>query len=524
MNSNKQRAVNTVLQLFVCVILDKNAILCYSNCIPLFILLKGAIIMLKEEMKRLICDSVIRHSDIYTAASDDIWDHPEMNFHEDYSAGVIRSILLNNGFSLTENLGGMPNAFRAEYGSGRPVIAYLGEFDALSALSQKAGCAVKEPITPGAPGHGCGHNLLGIGALGAAIAVKEMIAAGKLSGTVVYFGTPAEETGSAKTFLARDGFFEGIDAMLTWHPWDYTGIWPGGSLANVKMVFRFKGQSAHAAGSPELGRSALDALELMNVGVQFLREHVPEDTRIHYAITNSGGASPNVVQASAEAVYLVRSPRLGDLDGIKQRVIDCARGAAIMTGTSMEMEFIKGCSNILPNTTMEELLVQSMHDIGVPQYDEEELALASSLHDALESPEKTLSKISRLCSAKERAKLLAHQGEPIYTFIAPHTPTDSPLITVSTDSGDASWCAPTSQISVAAWAADTPAHTWQVVAIGKSSIAHKAMLFAAKAIGMAGAQLMADPALLQAAKEEFFSRTADTPYVCPIPKEIHPAY
>ena len=480
--------------------------------------------MNNERLFHAVCASVDAHAQAYTAASDAIWDHPEVNFHEDYSAEVIRTILEENGFAVNDRLGGMPNAFRAEFGSGKPVIAYLGEFDALSALSQKAGCAQKEPLTAGAPGHGCGHNLLGVGALGAAIAVKEMIARGELSGTVVYFGTPAEETGSAKTFLARDGFFEGIDAMLTWHPWDYNGIWPGSSLANVKMIFRFKGQSAHAAGSPELGRSALDALELMNVGVQFLREHVPDDTRIHYAITNAGGASPNVVQASAEAVYLVRSPRLADLEGIKQRVIDCARGAAIMTGTTMEMEFVKGCSNILPNTTMEEMLVANMHALGAPQYDEEELALAKSLHDALESPEKTLTKISRLCSAKVRSEVLAHQGEAMYAFIAPHTPTDSPLITVSTDAGDASWCAPTSQISAAAWAADTPAHTWQVVSIGKSSIAHKAMLFAAKVIGLTGAQLMADSEKLAQAQAEFAGRTAATPYICPIPKGITPTY
>jgi len=480
--------------------------------------------MLKNEMKQFILASIDANSSLYTAASDAIWDHPETNFHEDYSSGVIRKLLLDNGFSITDRLGGMPNAFRAEFGSGRPVIAYLGEFDALSALSQKAGCAAKEPLIPGAPGHGCGHNLLGVGAAAATIAVKELIASGQLSGTVVYFGTPAEETGSAKTFLARDGFFDGLDAILTWHPWDYNGVWPGGSLANVKMIFRFKGQSAHAAGSPELGRSALDALELMNVGVQFLREHVPEDTRIHYAITDAGGASPNVVQARAEAVYLVRSQRLADLEGIKNRVIDCARGAAIMTGTTMEMEFVKGCSNVLPNTTMEETLVACMHEIGVPQYDEEELALAKSLHDALESPEKTLAKISRLCSAKARREVMAHQGEAMYAFIAPHTPTDTPLVTISTDAGDASWCAPTSQISAAAWAADTPAHTWQAVAIGKSSIAHKAMLFAGKTIALAGAMLMDDSALLAAAKEEFASRTAAAPYICPIPKDVSPRY
>ena len=477
-----------------------------------------------QHLKHAVLASIDAHADTYTEASDAIWEHPEVNFHEDFSASVIRDYLRQHGFSITDNLGGLPNAFRAEYGSGRPVIAYLGEFDALSALSQKAGCAVKDPIVPGSPGHGCGHNLLGVGAMAAAIAVKELIECGELSGTVVYFGTPAEETGSAKTFLARDGFFEGIDAMLTWHPWDYTGIWPGGSLANVKMIFRFKGQSAHAAGSPELGRSALDALELMNVGVQFLREHVPDDTRIHYAITNAGGASPNVVQASAEAVYLVRSPRLADLEGIKQRVIDCARGAAIMTGTTMEMEFVKGCSNILPNTTMEETLVACMYEIGIPQYDEQELELARALHNALESPEKTLAKITRLCSGKTRSEVMAHQGDPIYAFIAPHTPTDTPIITVSTDAGDASWCAPTSQISAAAWAADTPAHTWQVVAIGKSSIAHKAMLFAAKSIGLAGAMLMADSGLLCQAQAEFRDRTAASPYVCPIPKGISPKY
>ena len=473
-------------------------------------------------LQHAVCASVDAHAQTYTAASDAIWEHPEVNFHEDASAGILRALLLQNGFSVTDRLDGMPNAFRAEYGSGRPVLAFLGEFDALSAMSQKAGCAVREPVTPGAPGHGCGHNLLGVGSLAAAVAVKETIAAGLLSGTVVYFGCPAEETGSAKTFLARDGFFDGLDAILSWHPWDYNGIWPGGSLANVKMIFRFTGQSAHAAGSPELGRSALDALELMNVGVQFLREHVPEDTRIHYAITDAGGLSPNVVQARAEAVYLVRSQRLADLEGIKQRVIDCARGAAIMTGTTMEMEFVKGCSNILPNTAMEEVLISSMQTVGAPGYTQTELALARSLHDSLEAPERTLAKLSRLCASDVRERVMAHQGEPIYSFIAPHTPTDAPIVTISTDAGDASWCAPTSQLSAAAWAADTPAHSWQAVAIVKSSIAHKAMLFAAKSLALSAARLMDEPETLSRARLEFLARTKDHPYVCPIPADVQP--
>ncbi|MDO5378100.1 MAG: amidohydrolase [Clostridia bacterium] len=475
-----------------------------------------------ESMKRAVSASVEAHAGAYTALSDAIWDHPEVNFHEDFAAAQLIAALREHGFAVTERLNRLPNAFRAEYGCGAPVIAFLGEFDALSAMSQRAFCAVREAETPGAPGHGCGHNLLGVGSLGAAIAVKELIESGELSGTVVYFGCPAEETGSAKTFLARDGFFDGLDAIFSWHPWDYNGIWPGGSLANVKMIFRFKGQSAHAAGSPELGRSALDALELMNVGVQFLREHVPEDTRIHYAITDAGGASPNVVQARAEAVYLVRSPRLADLEGIKQRVIDCARGAAIMTGTQMEMEFVKACSNVLPNTALEEVLVESMRAVGAPRYTPEELALASALHRSLESPEQTLSKISRLCDSDTRAQVLAHQGEAMYTFIAPHTPTDSPLVTISTDVGDASWCAPTSQMSAAAWAADTPAHSWQVVAIGKSTIAHKATLFAAQTLALSAARLMQDGALLARAQREFALRTKDHPYLCPIPKDILP--
>ena len=474
------------------------------------------------DIKSAVLASIAAHADACAAASDAIWEHPEVNFHEDFAAETLIRMLRENGFAVETKLCGLPNAFRAQYGSGKPVIAYLGEFDALSTLSQKAGCAVREPVQSGAPGHGCGHNLLGVGALSAAIAVKELIEAGQLSGTVVYLGCPAEETASAKAFLARDGGFSGIDAMLTWHPWDYNGIWPGGSLANVKMIFRFHGQSAHAASSPHLGRSALDALELMNVGVQFLREHVPDDTRIHYAVTDAGGASPNVVQNRAEAVYLVRSPRLGDLADIRARVEDCARGAALMTGTTVDIEFVKGCSNLLTNTVLDEALLCSMREIGVPAYTQEDTALAAALHGALKSPETTLVRLSRRCDSRTREALLAHQGEPLYTFIAPYTPGEAPVIPVSTDVGDASWCAPVAQISTAAWAADTPAHSWQAVAMGKSAVAHKAMRFAASVIALTGARLMAEPELLARAQREFAERIAREPYRCPIPAAVKP--
>ena len=474
------------------------------------------------DIKSAVLASIAAHADACAAASDAIWEHPEVNFHEDFAAETLIRMLRENGFAVETKLCGLPNAFRAQYGSGKPVIAYLGEFDALSTLSQKAGCAVREPVQSGAPGHGCGHNLLGVGALSAAIAVKELIEAGQLSGTVVYLGCPAEETASAKAFLARDGGFSGIDAMLTWHPWDYNGIWPGGSLANVKMIFRFHGQSAHAASSPHLGRSALDALELMNVGVQFLREHVPDDTRIHYAVTDAGGSSPNVVQNRAEAVYLVRSPRLGDLADIRARVEDCARGAALMTGTTVDIEFVKGCSNLLTNTVLDEALLCSMREIGVPAYTQEDTALAAALHGALKSPETTLVRLSRRCDSRTREALLAHQGEPLYTFIAPYTPGEAPVIPVSTDVGDASWCAPVAQISTAAWAADTPAHSWQAVAMGKSAVAHKAMRFAASVIALTGARLMAEPELLARAQREFAERIAREPYRFPIPAAVKP--
>ena len=476
-----------------------------------------------SELQKAVLQSIDERKDALTAAGDSIWDHPQINFHEDYAADKLCAILSENGFTVERPLDGMPTAFRATYGSGKPVIAYLGEYDALSALSQQAGSLTKSPIESGAPGHGCGHNLLGVGSLGAALAVKDAIAAGIFSGTVVYFGCPAEETASAKAFLARDGYFNGLDAILTWHPWDYTGIWPGGSLANVKLIFRFKGRAAHAAGSPHLGRSALDALELMNVGVQFLREHVPEDTRMHYAITDAGGASPNVVQAKAEAVYLIRSPRLSDLGDIVERVKDCARGAAIMTGTQVGIEFVKGCSNMKPNSVLGDALIDSCTSIGTPTYTDDELAFAKAVQETIAAPENTLARITKWYDAKTRAEIMAHQGESIYTFVAPHVPTDDPIIQVSTDVGDASWCAPAAQISTAAWPAGTPAHSWQVVTCGKTSIAHKAMLYAASALALTGCKLMTDSDLLVRAKDEFDKSIAAHPYVCPIPADIQPA-
>jgi len=450
-----------------------------------------------------VCKSIDANAAAYTAASDAIWDHPEVNFHEDFAAERLIFMLEENGFAVTKNLAGLPNAFRAEYGSGKPVIAYLGEYDALSSLSQKAGCASKDALVPGAPGHGCGHNLLGVGALAAAIAIKEMIAAGELSGTVVYFGCPAEETGSAKAFMARDHVFDGVDAMLTWHPWDYNGIWPGGSLANVKMIFRFKGQSAHAASCPELGRSALDALELMNVGVQFLREHNPSSSRIHYAITDAGGMSPNVVQGHAEVLYLIRGVDNQIVKELYDRVNDIAKGAALMTGTKESHVFIKACSNCVVNESMQRMLQEKMDQITPPKPTEEEEAFARKM---------TLDALGHVPAADP--------DHPIWWEVLPYQPEKQEF--GSTDVGDASWVCPTAQFVAACEARGTPGHSWQETAQVNTSYAHRMTRYAAKILAAGAVELLRDEELLKRAKEEHRRRVGPKGYEPPIPKDVRP--
>lgn len=244
-----------------------------------------------------------------TQLSDAIWDHPQVKYQETFAAGLLSDFLREEGFTVETGVAGIPTAFCASYGSGAPVIGLLAEYDALEGMSQAAEATTRQPVVNGAPGHGCGHNLLGVGAVGAALAVRDYLKGGA-KGTVKLFGCPAEEGGSGKTFMAREGVFDGTDIALTWHPGDTNDVACGSNLANCQVLYRFHGKAAHAAICPELGRSALDAVELLNVGVQFLREHMPSDCRVHYAITNAGGASPNVVQAEAEVMYLMRAPQL----------------------------------------------------------------------------------------------------------------------------------------------------------------------------------------------------------------------
>jgi len=468
-----------------------------------------------NEHKQKAMEAVDQASERLCALSDSIWDAAETAYRETRSAALQIEALRELGFQVEGNLAGIPTAFSGRFGQGRPVIGILGEFDALSGLSQKAGCAVKEPLEQGGSGHGCGHNLLGVGGIGAALAVRRYLLDTGKSGTVIYYGCPAEEGGSGKSFMARDGVFDELDCALTWHPKDGTFVLSHSTLANVQINYRFTGVSAHAAACPHLGRSALDACELMNVGVQFLREHIIPVARVHYAITDTGGFSPNVVQPTAQVLYLIRAPRNEQVEEIRKRVDDIARGAALMTGTSVEIEFVKACSNIVPNRTLGQALRKGMEETPVPVFDDEDRALAQAMHATTDAPGVVEQALQAL-PPEARKKYARWQGAALYDLVLPaawdETPTPG-----SSDVGDVSWVCPTAWAMVATMAAGTPEHSWQLTAQGKSGLAHKGMLQAAKILAGTAINLIDDPETVEAAKAELRERLGGRPFVSPIP-------
>ena len=401
------------------------------------------------------------------------------------------------------------------------MIGILGEFDALSGLSQKAGASEPVPVTPGGNGHGCGHNLLGVGSLAAACAVKAWLEKSGGPGTVIFFGCPGEEGGAGKAFMARDGLWKKLDAALCWHPSDVNQVKTGTNNSSIQVLYKFTGKAAHAAGDPYNGRSALDAVELMNVGVQFLREHVTDDCRIHYAITDAGGVSPNVVQAKASVLYMVRANKVADSVKLQARVDDIARGAALMTGTEFERVFIDGTAELLPNFTIEQALYRNLEEIGVPDYSPEDLELAAALKASYPG-----SGISGVYGMRDPAiaktvRTLSQDGKkPVNDFIPPLYSTTQ-FSPGSTDVGDVSWLTPTSQIETVCWPAGVPGHSWQIVACGKSELAHKGMFLAAKVLAGTAVDLLSDGALLARARAEFEERSAGG-YVCPIEQDAVP--
>lgn len=471
--------------------------------------------------KKAIFDYIDKHAAVFTEISDRIWDYAELSMQEHRSAWCYVDYLQREGFQVEENIAGIPTAFSATYGSGRPVIGILAEYDALSSLSQKAEHTALDPLVPGGNGHGCGHNLLGAGSLTAAVALKHMMEQDLLHGTVVLYGCPGEEGCAGKAFMARDGLFRDLDAALTWHPGDVNEITSGSNAASLQIEYSFTGVAAHAAGCPEMGRSALDAAELMNVGVQFLREHMKRTDSIHYSFLDTGGPSPNVVQPTARVLYMVRSDNVRNAKKLLERVDNIARGAALMTDTQVAIRQIDGTSSTISNSVLERVLYDNFCQCPLPVYTSEEKALAKALYDTYEKAD--LPGEATCVSAQVRRFVEENTDrgtKAINDFLMPYVHSEI-MSPGSTDVGDVSWLTPTAQFTAATWPSCVPGHSWQIVSVGKSSFAHKGMLLAGKVIAAAAADLMEDPELLIRAREEFCIAARDG-YDCPLSMDLKP--
>ena len=468
-----------------------------------------------DKYKEEAISYIDKNAEIFTDVSDRIWADPELSLKEYNAAQLYAKVLRRGGFEVEENLGGIKTAFLGKYGRGRPVIGFLGEFDALSGLSQKAGATEPESLVPGGSGHGCGHNMLGAGALAAAFAVKSYLEKSGKSGTIIYFGCPGEEGGAGKAFLARDREWEKLDAALTWHPSDVNEVVSGTNNSSLQVLYEFFGTAAHAAGDPYNGRSALDGVELMNIGVQFLREHMTDDCRVHYAITDAGGISPNVVQARANVLYMVRANKVRDSVKLLERVDRIAAGAAMMTETEVKRTFIDGTAELVPNYVLEEVLHRNFREISLPEYTAAELALAEGIkkHCPDTSTPGIGAKFDPDVEALVRESSLGGT-RALNNFLIPLVHTTG-FVAGSSDVGDVSWQTPTAQVHTAAFIGGAPGHSWQNVSSGGSSIGHKALLLAGKVLSCAAVDLFEDKTLLESAREEFVRRTKEG-YVCPI--------
>ena len=453
------------------------------------------------------------HQDDLVGLSDRVWGMPETLYAEYESCAEHTQVLRAKGFKVTEEVAGIPTAVMGEAGEGGPVIAILGEYDALPGLSQEANVAEPRPIVPGGNGHGCGHNLLGSAALLAACALKDWLAETGMPGRVRYYGCPAEEGGAAKAFMVRDGAFDDVDAAITWHPAGMTKVDEAESLANTRMDFEFTGRSSHAAAAPHLGRSALDAAELMNVGVQYLREHIPQESRIHYAYLDAGGTAPNVVQGKAKTRYAIRSTTLSGMFALNERVQQIARGAAMMTGTEVSISVMSAVSNMLGNTPLEEAMQKAMDGLGGVDFDEADRQYATRIQATLSAED--------IASNYLSVGLKPRSDEPLCDYVVPMENRGTKMMG-STDVADVSWAVPTVQARVATHAIGTPGHSWQITAQGKAPAAHKGMIYAAKVMGATARMLYSDETLLARAKKDHGDRLGAEPYVCPIPKDVLP--
>ena len=440
-----------------------------------------------------------QHAKTYSDLSDQIWDFAEIKFDEYQSAELLATYFEESGYEVTRQAGDIPTAFIAQYGTGSPVIAVLGEYDALSNLSQYSAIAEPKPIIKGANGHGCGHNLLGVASVAAVDAIKSLIDEGSFEGTIRYYGCPAEEGGGGKGFMVRAGLFEDVDAAITWHPGTNNGVMSHRMLATTQHYVTFKGRSSHAAASPHLGRSALDAVALVNVGINYLREHLIDDARIHYAITNTGGKAANVVQAEAQALYKLRGPDMAVVKDIYDRFEDIVKGAALMTDCTYEIAFDAGSSNVILNEQLEAIMNEAFEELAPPAFNEEEKQYARMILPTFGGDSTVV--------------------YPIDETVQPYK-FDMGISHGSSDVGDVSWVVPTVQCFTACFAKDTPFHTWQIVAQGRTSIAHKGMLYAGEIMGLTAAKIFLDPSVLEQAQKDLVKARNGSDYVSPFPQGL----
>jgi aminobenzoyl-glutamate utilization protein B len=436
---------------------------------------------------RIVMAGIDAKASAYTDVAMKIWSLAEVGYQETRSSALLQEQLESAGFEVSAGVAEIPTAFVATWGTGKPVIGIVGEFDALPGLSQAA-VPDRKPVVENGPGHGCGHHLFGTASTAAAIAVKEWMQTNKRSGTIKLFGTPAEEGGSGKVYMLRAGLFDDVDAVVSWHAGDRNAVSASSTLANVTAKVRFRGVSAHASSAPHRGRSALDGVEAMNAMVNLMREHVPSDARIHYVITN-GGLAPNVVPDFSEVYYYARHNDMRVLDGIWERITNAARGAALGTDTKMEMEITGAVWNVLPNQYLAKVMQSHLETVGGFEYTPAERAFAESLRKTLDG---------NLPPVDSSNQVMSPQGG---------------VGSASTDMGDVSWRVPTVQMTAATWVPGTPAHSWQAVAAGGMSIGAKGMIVAAKTMALTAIDLMTNTAHLARAREEFDkSRGADFKY------------
>jgi aminobenzoyl-glutamate utilization protein B len=462
-----------------------------SALLPLF----AAAQFLTAEVAPDLRDTMLRRMEgeaaHYGKLSRQIWELAEPGYAEHKSSALLADELKRAGFRVESGVAKMPTAFVASWGQGKPVIAILGEYDALPGLSQEA-VPQKKAVVEGQPGHGCGHNLFGVAAAHAAIEVKRVMEARKLGGTLRFYGTPAEEGGGGKIHMIRAGLFKDVDAAITWHPWDVNAATNQNWLGTVAGRFRFTGKAAHAAAAPDSGRSALDAAMIMTHAIDLMREHVPQETRIHY-ILGQAGSAVNIVPESTEVTLMARHPDSTVLAGIWERLLNCAQAGALATGTQMNFEITGSYANSVSNRTLNSVLDRNLRHVGGYKYTAEEQTFAEAIRGTLGS-----------------SKLPLESHEQVMPII-------EGIFSASTDVGDVSWNVPTAQLLAATWVPGTPAHTWQSTAASGMDIGRKGMMIAAKTLALAAVDLLMNPSLVEAARKDYDQAKAGREY-----KTLHP--